>query len=52
MLQPGAGGWRNEEAIVSGKLVEIPLKADGREISVVPVQGQPQLFDVIYAQVR
>ena len=47
-----AVNWRNEEAIVSGKLVEIPLKADGRVISVVPVQGQPQLFDVIYAQVR
>ena len=47
-----AVNWRNEKAIVSGKLVEIPLKADGRVISVVPVQGQPQLFDVIYAQVR
>ena len=47
-----AVNWRNEEAIVSGKLVEIPLKADDRVISVVPVQGQPQLFDVIYAQVR
>jgi hypothetical protein len=47
-----AVNWRSEEAIVSGELVEIPLKADGRVISIVPVQGQPQLFDVIYAQVR
>ena len=47
-----AVNWRSEEAIVSGELIEIPLKADGRVISVVPVQGQPQFFDVIYTQVR